>query len=71
MPPKKLLKPILDYAKSQGWSISTRQGSTTHLVVTIFDQNGRKRTSVISVHKGKDLSTYRCNAILKQLGISK
>ena len=67
MKPEKLLKIIADYAKNKGWAVTYRQGQTAHRIITLTEPNGRKRTATISCGKGKDISFYTAEGIIKQL----
>jgi hypothetical protein len=67
MKPEKLLKIIAEYAKDQGWAFDWRQGQTAHRVITLTEPNGRKRTATLSYGKGKDVSIYTVQGIIKQL----
>ena len=63
-----LLDRVTRLAKMNGWSITTRKGATSHLVVYLTSDRG-ERSATIPMHKGKDLSRpVRCN-VLKQLAI--
>ena len=69
MKPEKLLKTIADYAKDKGWAFTFRQGQTAHRVITLTEPNGRKRTATISCGKGKDISIFTAEGIIKQLNL--
>jgi hypothetical protein len=69
MKAEKLLKIIADHAKDKGWAFDWRQGRTAHRIITLTEPNGRKRTATISCGKGKDLSIFTAEGIIKQLNL--
>jgi hypothetical protein len=69
MKPEKLLKIIAQYASERGWLFTYRQGQTAHRIITLTEPNGRKRTATISYGKGKDISIFTAEGIIKQLNL--